>query len=420
MRDRTVRPPENPIRCEITLPASKSISNRLLMMQLFSDNKIKISNLSEAGDTILMQELISKIIDTRQNADMDEASELDCGNAGTVLRFLASYLAGRRGNWILTGSERMKKRPVATLCNALRSLGASIEYLENEGFPPIAVRGKKLSGGRVLVDASESSQFVSSLMMLAPVLQNGLCIELSGEIASRPYLDMTLGLMTKAGMSASFIDNVIEIQSGSYQKSSFTVEPDWSAASYWYEIVALLPASGVLLRDLTLKSLQGDAILAEIYSNFGVGSYQTAEGVLLLHEAEPREKFNFDFTNYPDLVPAIAASCVALNIEAQLSGLKNLVIKESNRLLALKTELEKINPNISILDSGILKIGKSDFKQGNPLRFQTYNDHRMAMALAPLALCCGELTVENPEVVVKSYPDFWDHLLLAGFRFANF
>jgi 3-phosphoshikimate 1-carboxyvinyltransferase len=209
------------------------------------------------------------------------------------------------------------------------------------------------------------------------------------------------------------------IQPGSYQESSFTVEPDWSAASYWYEIVALCPGSQVLLRNLSLRSLQGDVVLAGIFRHLGVGSYETGEGMLLVHESEPEPHFHFDFKDCPDLVPAVAASCVALNIDAQLKGLKNLIIKESNRLQALKNELEKINPNISIVDGHALHIGRWQGKPLQHLHFSTYDDHRMAMALAPLSVCCAGLSIENPDVVAKSYPGFWDHLSQAGFRFAN-
>lgn len=420
MRELVIKPPDTVVKCEVILPASKSISNRLLIMRQLSDHKIEISNLSEAGDTQLMQKLIEKVNDARQVSDTGNACELDCENAGTVLRFLAAYLAVCPGKWVLTGSERMKQRPLTSLCQALRDLGASVQYLENEGFPPIAIEGKMLMGGNIRMDASESSQFASALAIIAPVLKNGLTIELQNEIASRPYLEMTLGLMKNAGIRGSLSERTMEILPGVYQPASFIVEPDWSAASYWYEIAAMMPGSEILLQHLPMRSLQGDAVLAEIYLHFGVSSYETGEGILLVNESEPQAQFSFDFTGYPDLVPAVAASCVALNIEARLSGLKNLVIKESNRLQALKNEIEKINPNIFIGNADTLHIGKYELKPDNPVRVQTYNDHRMAMALAPLSLCCGKLTIENPDVVAKSYPGFWDHLNKAGFKITNF
>jgi 3-phosphoshikimate 1-carboxyvinyltransferase len=419
MKNLIIKPPGHAVKCEITLPASKSISNRLLIMKQLSGDKIQISNLSAAGDTMLMQKLIANINDHVKHADASRPCKLDCENAGTVLRFLAAYLSIVPGTWLLTGSERMKLRPVATLCEALKELGASVEYTGIAGFPPLIIEGRKLEGGHIRMDAAESSQFVSALMMIAPEMQAGLHIELENQIASRPYIDMTLGLMQQAGIQVLFTDRLLQIAHGPYGAASITAEPDWTSASYWYEIVAMLPGSEVLLKGLFLKSLQGDAVLADIFTNFGVGTYETVKGTLLAKKSEPQSTFSYNFSDYPDLVPAVAACCTALNIEAHLSGLKNLSIKESDRLQALKNELEKINPSITIADADTLNIGKSSEKGSKFIEFNTYNDHRMAMALAPLAVSCGQVSIENPKVAGKSYPDFWEHLSMAGFRFSN-
>lgn len=417
MNDLYIKRPSSAFNAEISLPASKSISNRLLIVQYLSGNKIRIENLSEADDTALMQALIKKINQHMLDGLPERFCELDCYNAGTVFRFLTAALSIQPGTWYLTGSERMKQRPVLTLCNALESLGASIQYLEKRGYPPIKIQGRPLKGGSVILDASQSSQYVSAILMIAPLLEGGLQIELAPEPASRPYIDMTLALMLKAGIKIHSDEHLITVEQGSYNDSSFIVEPDWSSASYWYETLALMPGSEVLLKGLSFNSLQGDAVLADVFGFLGIGSYTSERGIIIRRINEPEPVFSFNFSNYPDIVPALAATCAALNIEANLNNLKNLRIKESNRLEALRAELVKINPQVAVIGNDLLQIRKREItKSRQIIRFNTYNDHRMAMALAPLAVTCEGLVVENPQLVAKSYPTFWDDFRKVGFH----
>lgn len=400
---------------EVSLPASKSISNRLLIMKCLSDQKIKIKNLSEAADTRLMASLLQKIDHYRSQPVTNNFCVLDCENAGTVIRFLTALLSLQPGQWLLTGSERMQQRPLKPLCDALRSLGATIEYTGAEGYPPVKISGSALKGGTVNVDASESSQYITALMLIAPCLEQELTIALENNIASWPYIRMTRNLMQQAGITASASADVIRIAPGAYKETSFFVEPDWSSASYWYELVALLPGLRLLLRDLKLSDLQGDSVLADIYTQLGVETKVTSDGIEIKNSHRPVSYFAFDFTDFPDLAPAVAATCAGLNMDAQLTGLENLVIKESNRLEVLYLELSKIFDGIEIAGKGCLKFCRnSGLNVKSPPRFRTYGDHRMAMALAPLAAKYGKVMLENPEVVAKSYPKFWDQMLKAG------
>lgn len=410
----------NPIHtdfAEVSLPASKSISNRLLIMQFLSDQKIGIDNLSDATDTILMESLLGNVAFNRKRQDARDLCVLDCESAGTVLRFLAPVLSLQSGKWLLTGSQRMKQRPVKSLCDALRSLGATLEYTEKEGYPPLTITGGKLKGGTVNIDASESSQYITALMLVAPYLAEGLNIVLENTVASRPYIRMTLNLMQQAGIHALLDGNIIRVASGAYQNSRFFVEPDWSSASYWYELCALVPELRLLLKDLKLNSLQGDSVLTEVYARLGVTTLESSSGLEIINSHKAESNFTFNFTDFPDLVPAVAATCAALNLDARLTGLENLAIKESNRLEALYTELSKIHDRIEILGKGCLNLSRNSyFRMPLLIRFQTYNDHRMAMALAPLATKYNPVIIENPHVVKKSYPSFWDELQKIGLQ----
>jgi 3-phosphoshikimate 1-carboxyvinyltransferase len=406
-----------PAATEIILPASKSISNRLLIMQFLSNNRIKIENLSKADDTKLMQHLLDKISQHNSDGFQHETLTLSCDNAGTVFRFLTALLSVQPGSWLLTGSERMKKRPVAPLYDALNQLGASIEYCSEKGFPPLKIQGGNLKEKKISIDGSESSQYVSALLMIAPLLPGGLHLTLEGKCTSRPYIDMTLALMQEAGIHLKEKKNTITVKPGDYQPTKFTAEPDWSSASYWYEMAALMPGTEILLRRLSLKSLQGDAELAIIFSSLGVASYETGQGILIKRIEDSaafaaiQEPLWFNLSQQPDLAPALAATCAALNIKAKLSGLGNLKIKESNRLEALHDELRKINPTVRIVGDDELLIGKHELSiDSKACFFSTCNDHRMAMALAPLALCCRQVEIEAPDVVAKSYPHFWEDL----------
>jgi len=414
--------PRTSINCTISLPASKSISNRLQVMNFLSGNQSKIDNLSDAGDTLLMQRLLHLVKNNQSN--LCDPIELDTANAGTVMRFLTALLAVTPGRWLLTGSERMQQRPVQPLADALISLGTEISYTKENGFPPLLIVGNaSLLGGVVKLSAGISSQFISALMMIGPLLKGGLEIELLDEIVSAAYIRMTQELMQQAGANVSTSENVIQITEGSYHKGTgiFTVEPDWSAAAFWYEMAAFDPQAAILLKGLSEKSVQGDSVLPLIFENFGVKSVFIPDGLLLSGSGNPAvSSFSYDFTDCPDLVQAVAVTCAALGIETELNGLKSLRLKETDRIEALKSELTGLGYFISTEGDQIHFWGNSGFgkNKGFPV-IKHYDDHRMAMSFAPLALLFGKIYLDDPAVVQKSYPRFWEDLANAGFRLEN-
>jgi 3-phosphoshikimate 1-carboxyvinyltransferase len=343
---------------------------------------------------------------------------VDAKDAGTTFRFLTAYLSQKKGEWILTGTERMKERPIGILVDALRQLGAEITYAEKENFPPLKIKGRKLHGRELSIDGGVSSQYISALLMIAPTLEGGLKLKLTGEILSRPYIEMTLRLMHHFGIQYKWNENEIEIEQQYYIAKDFSVEADWSAASYWYELVALSDDADVLLKGLNKDSLQGDAVITEIMRQFGVQTEFITEGVRLTKNSLsvlPPQSFFYNFQSCPDLAQTLAVTCAALGVKAELSGVKNLRIKETDRLNALQSELKRIGVD-SESSSFIFHLSSlSSLKTPNS-PFQTYHDHRMAMCLAPLALKFGEIEIENSEVVKKSYPDFWKDLASVGFE----
>jgi len=405
-----------PINTEINLPASKSISNRLLIMKHLAEGQICIENLSSADDTRLMTILLANIAEQSTKTGSEEKYIIDCANAGTVFRFLTAVLAISPGKWFITGSERMKQRPVGPLVDSLLQLGAKITYAGEYGYPPLNIEGKVIRGGNVLVEASMSSQYLSALLLIGPTMQNGLTIIPRGETVSRPYAEMTVELLKKAGVKISSESGVYAIQPGLLSSAKFIVEPDWSSASYWFELASMVAGSRVLLKGLKSESLQGDRVLMEIFEKPGVKTDSKREGILIENGKQQPESLNFDFSHYPDLVPAVAATCAALNITAQFSGLAHLRIKESDRIKALVHELKKINNSVSVRNENEIIIGKqSECLPPQCVSFNTYGDHRLAMALAPLAVFCEYVLIENPEVVDKSYPGFWTDLQNSGF-----
>jgi len=397
--------PNGIIKGEFNLPASKSISNRLLIIQVLAQPEFSISNLSESEDTRLLV-----------NALSFKNSVIKVGNAGTAFRFLTALLSFRPGEWILTGSNRMKNRPVGILVDALRILGANITYLENEGFPPLKIIGTKLTGGKVSLDGTVSSQFTSALLMIAPVLPGGLEITLKGKVTSKPFIRLTLELMSYFGIKYSWKNNRIIIKQQSYKSSDITVESDWTAASYWYEIAALSKQSDFFLSGLTRPSLQGDAVIADIFGSLGVETKVLPDGIQLRKVPLNIDKFDFDFSGNPDLAQTVAVTLTQLNIPFRLTGLKNLRIKEADRIQALIDESGKIGVVLDEPSNGVLEWnGRKDEIQQNKITFKTYKDHRMAMSFAPLSLANNNITIRKPDVVIKSYPGFWDELNKAGF-----
>ena len=389
---------------KINICGSKSESNRLLILQAQFPN-ISIENLSDSDDTAVLQKglKISK-------------GTVDVHHAGTAMRFLTAYFAATEGTEVLlTGSQRMQQRPIGILVDALKSLGADIEYAQNEGFPPLRIIGKKLLKNEVRIKADVSSQYISALMLIAPALPKGLKISLQGKTTSVPYIEMTLQLLRNIGISGDFEKNVISISAAeTIHDNLMIVESDWSSASYFYSLVALSDDLQITLGSFFEESLQGDAALAQIYETLGVQTYfNISEKTISLSKKNSQlpDSLLLDLANTPDLAQTIAVSCFGLGIGCRLTGLHTLKIKETDRLSALKIELEKLGASVQI-DESSLNLEKS-FHLNPEVSIETYQDHRMAMAFAPLALKT-ELTINNAEVVSKSYPNFWSDLKIAG------
>jgi 3-phosphoshikimate 1-carboxyvinyltransferase len=390
---------QKPILATINLPASKSLSNRALIIRALSGKDFEIENLSEAEDTKILL-----------NAIHSTDKIIDVGAAGTAMRFLTAYFAVSEGEKILTGTDRMKQRPIAPLVDALKSLGADIEYLENTGFPPIKIKENKLTKNEVKVDGTISSQYLSALLMIAPVLENGLRIGIKGNLVSKPYAEMTIALMKHFGVSALWKDYTIEIPHQKYVPKPYKVEPDWSAAAFWYAVVALSKDAEVTLAGLQKNSLQGDSVLPELMKQFGVETEFLNDGISL-KRMKPynydQGNIKIDFTNFPDLAQSLTVLAAALDIKIQFSGIENLRLKETDRISALQTELKKFGKEF--IKKGNHYTLKGQFKKSEQT-IETYHDHRMVLAFAPLALVCGNINIENPETAKKSYPCFWEDL----------
>nr|WP_320023152.1 3-phosphoshikimate 1-carboxyvinyltransferase [uncultured Draconibacterium sp.] len=391
----------------INLPASKSISNRALIINALSYSPYPIQNLSDSDDTkVLTAALFS-------NSD-----KFDIGHAGTAMRFLTAFLAKIVGEWEITGSERMQQRPIAILVDALIQLGAQIEYLGNEGCPPLKILGSHLKGQTIELDGSVSSQYISALLLIAPTIENGLTLKLKGNITSRSYIKLTLELMAKFGIQYRWDENEIYVPEQKYFALDFTCEADWSGASYWYQMMALVDKGEILLENLLLDSLQGDVNIASWFEQFGVTSTQKTEGVLLTKSKNRQpDKLVLDFIENPDVAQTMACLCVAKNIPFHFSGLKTLKIKETDRIAALQNELAKFGIPITEPEHGELAWdGSVDMEQQeeNPI-IRTYHDHRMALAFAPMALAGYNMQIDDPMVVTKSYPGFWEDLKQVGF-----
>lgn len=421
---------DKPLQGRVSLPGSKSESQRALMIAAYggfstahgnrsttqgpSFVPITIENLSRAHDTVLLQSLLEKIFAAEEAAPVT----VDCEDAGTATRFLLPMLASREGTWLVTGTERLRQRPMAPLVKALRALGADLVCLEKEGFLPLRVQGRPLRGGAVTLDASQSSQFASALLLAAPMWPEGLTLHLEGPVASKPYLDMTLAMMRQAGAEVAYpdADDACYIVSPKpYQPCRFVIDADWSAASYWYEFAALNAPCSLLLEGLRPASLQGDSIVARWYEHFGVQTTFEAQGARITCAVAPTPASSpslaFSFEHQPDLFPAVLVTCVALHLPAVFIGIRNLSYKESDRVKALITELSKVYTFINIIEDDRIIIESSSISSSihndNRVLFYTYQDHRMAMALAPLKKRFPQVLFRHPEVVDKSYPGYW-------------
>ena len=395
------------LQATISLPSSKSICNRALIIAALSGKQTQLHNLSDCDDTrVLVRALQS------------EEEVIDIMAAGTAMRFSTAYFATTPGTHIVTGTERMRQRPIGVLVEALRQLGADISYVEAEGFPPLRIQGKPLKGGSISLPANVSSQYISALLMIGPTLAEGLCLHLEGTIISRPYLEMTLSLMRQFGVQAEWTDEAtIRVAPRPYQPlKAFSVESDWSAASYWYELVALSPdpAACIVLPYLFEKSLQGDSRIREFFVPLGVRTVFTPEGVILTKsEATAPAVLRLDLSEQPDLAQTLVVTCAMLRQPFHFTGLQTLKIKETDRITALRTELQKMGIRVSEAHDSELfctEFGAAELPSNAFVSIDTYDDHRMAMAFAPCALRYPALRINHPEVVSKSYPDFWQHL----------
>jgi 5-enolpyruvylshikimate-3-phosphate synthase len=393
------------IYTDINLPSSKSISNRALILNALSKSTYPIENLSESDDTKVLLEALS----TQSNL-------YDIGAAGTSMRFLTAYLSKVPGERILTGSRRMQARPINILVESLNTLGAHIEYAGNAGFPPLKIKGSALEGGDIYLSGGISSQFISALLMIAPTMTKGLTLHLEGDIISIPYIKLTLKMMEDFGVKADWEGNVIKVYPNEYKPIHYKVESDWSAASYWYAIAALSDDAKIELAGLNKDSGQGDSKVAELFVDLGIDTEFTQEGVILTKNGRKTKKMFYNFVNQPDLAQTFVVTCCMMGIPFLFTGLQTLKIKETDRIEALKAEIKKLGYIITDSKNSILEWnGETTTPEEFPT-IATYEDHRMAMAFAPAAIKLQHLRIQEPKVVTKSYPMFWEDLQKAGFK----
>mgnify|MGYP000980966144 FL=1 len=392
------------LQSSISITGSKSETNRLLLLQALFPN-ITLANTSNSDDSEVMQKALK---------GNDEI--VDIHHAGTAMRFLTAYFAVNEGREVvLTGSTRMKERPIKVLVEALQQLGAKISYENEEGYPPIRIKGQKITSNKVNIPANVSSQYISALLLIAPKLQNGIEVTLVGEITSIPYIKMTLALLNDLNIQTSFEGNVIKVYPKQEVESKvMTVESDWSSASYFFSLAALSNDASIVLSSYKKNSLQGDSALVEIYAKMGVETRFEENKITLVKKTDFKlETLNLDLNNTPDIAQTIVVTCLGLGIGCHLTGLHTLKIKETDRLEALRIELTKLGANISVTNDSLTLVATKEINSN--VKIATYNDHRMAMAFAPLALKVP-IIIENAEVVSKSYPDFWVDLAGLGFQ----
>ncbi len=381
----------------INLPASKSISNRVLIINALSGASAPVINTAKCDDT-----------DAMINALESQGSDFNIGHAGTAMRFLTAYLAQRSGVWRITGSSRMEERPIGVLVDALRELGAEIVYEKREGFPPLKIKGGNMEGGAISVPASVSSQYISALMMIAPNMQNGLKLTLEGHIASKPYIEMTASIMRSFGAKVEWQgDNVVAIEPTGYSPVTYSVESDWSAASYMFQIASLLPGVRIYLPNLLPESLQGDSGQVELWKILGVRSCFVEGGVEIMGEVSELEQLEFNFNLMPDLVQSFAVACCLKGIKFRFTGVETLRIKETDRISALQNELLKLGYVVKAEGDSLLYWDGERVAAADEVTIATYRDHRMAMAFASAAIVRNGVIIADCEVVSKSFPTFW-------------
>ncbi|MBS7565294.1 3-phosphoshikimate 1-carboxyvinyltransferase [Mucilaginibacter sp. Bleaf8] len=418
------------VNATIQLTGSKSECNRALVIEALSQGKVQVQNVSDAADAVTLAGILRhSSVDEVQNASTLSAitnspfmvtsntdREVNIGPAGTAMRFLTAYFTLQPGEVILTGTERMKQRPIGTLVDALRQLGANIGYVENDGYPPLLIKGGfEQATDTINIKGDISSQYITALLLIAARLPQGLNLQIEGDLTSRPYVEMTLSMLQQAGIQHTWTDNTISIAPQEFRETSIWVEPDWSAASYWYAVAALADEAELFLPGLTSYSLQGDSVITEIMANFGITSQFRDGGVYLKKEVKPVIRKIFDLKSCPDLAQTVIVVCAALGHEATFTGLETLKIKETDRIKALQNELAKMG--VKLIEKGqVYKVDCSERFIPERITIATYEDHRMAMAFAPLALLIPEVEIEEARVVDKSYPAFWEDFKKAGFE----
>ncbi len=402
----TLSKPDKTINGSINLPSSKSIANRALIINALSYSPYDIGNLSDSDDTRVMQKVLTS-----------NTSKFDIGHAGTAMRFLTAFLAQIVGQWEITGSGRMKQRPIGILVDALNELGAKIEYIEKEGFPPLRIFGSKLQGKVLELDGSVSSQYISALLMVAPCMEGGLTLRLKNKITSRSYITLTLKLMKQFGIRYAWKGNEIKVDEQAYRPKQFVVEADWSGSSYWYQLAALADEAEVELKNLRLMSLQGDCEIAGWFNDFGVESKATSDSVIIRKTSNILpEHLQLNFIENPDVAQTMAVLCVMKKVPFHFTGLETLKIKETDRIAALQNELARFGAQITEPKHGELKWdGSFPLKKENLPCIATYHDHRMALAFAPAAMFFN-IEIEDPMVVTKSYPNYYEDLKTVGFE----
>ena len=382
----------------IDLESSKSISNRLLILKEFCKTKFEIQNLSNAKDTKILNELLYSFKSTK---------DINCEDAGTALRFVIAFLATKEGIWKVSGSERMHERPVKPLIDCLTELGSEIKYLEKEAVPPIEIKSKKLKSKKLSLPGDISSQFISALLMIAPTIENGLTLEITSKVLSKPYIDMTLNLMSEFGIKYSWENNLIKVEKQNYLAKNIKVENDWSAASFWYSFLALSKSGEIKIPNLYANSIQGDSVLSIIYSKLGIKTEFNADSIILSKTKNIAKEIELDLSNHPDLALPITVTCCGLGIKAHLMGLESLKVKESNRLECIKKELRKFNISCEIDSSSIMIKENQNIVQPTSI-IECHHDHRIAMSIAPLVMKVDSIKFDDKEVVNKSYPKFWE------------
>ena len=391
----------------VDLESSKSISNRLLIIKELCKTKFEIQNFSNAKDT----KILNAILDS-----FETKKEINCEDAGTTLRFITAFLATKKGIWRVSGSKRMHQRPLKPLIDSLVKLGANIHYLENKGFPPIEIKSKKLKSKKLSLPGNISSQFISALLLIAPTIKGGLNLEITSKVLSKPYIDMTLGLMSEFGIEYSWENNLIKVKEQKYLSKNIKVENDWSAASFWYSFLALSKNGEIQIPNLYTNSLQGDSVLSVIYSKLGINTEFNDDSIVLHKTKNIAKEIKLDLSNYPDLALTIIVTCCGLGIKAHLKGLESLKIKESKRLQCIKKELKKFNINCKI-DKSSIKIKENQRIIQPKSTIDSHNDHRIVMSIAPLCMKVGSVKFDDKEVVNKSYPKFWKDIQNVGIEF---